>query len=55
MSRDARCDALKSRHAGLDIDGDEEACMSTIPTPRTALPLDEINPASFDFWLRDDV
>jgi methyl-branched lipid omega-hydroxylase len=29
--------------------------MSTIPTPTTALPLDEINPASFDFWLRDDV
>ena len=29
--------------------------MSTVPTPTTALPLDEINPASFDFWLRDDV
>ena len=29
--------------------------MSTIPTPTTALTLDEINPASFDFWLRDDV
>src|SRR5262249_45713051 len=29
--------------------------MSTVPTPTTALTLDEINPASFDFWLRDDV
>jgi len=29
--------------------------MSTVPTPTTALSLDEINPASFDFWLRDDV
>ena len=29
--------------------------MSTVPTPTTALMLDEINPASFDFWLRDDV
>ncbi len=29
--------------------------MSTVPTPPTALTLDEINPASFDFWLRDDV
>ena len=29
--------------------------MSTVPTPTTALPLDEINPASFDFWMRDDV
>jgi hypothetical protein len=28
--------------------------MSTVPTPTTALTLDEINPASFDFWLRDD-
>ena len=38
------------RYTGaLDIDGDEEACMSTVPTPTTVLPLDEINPASFDF------
>ncbi|MGH7326164.1 MAG: cytochrome P450 [Candidatus Rokuibacteriota bacterium] len=29
--------------------------MSTIPTPTTPLGLDEINLASFDFWLRDDV
>src|SRR5881296_590924 len=29
--------------------------MSTVPTPTTALTVDEINPASFDFWLRDDV
>src|SRR5499426_190373 len=29
--------------------------MSTVPTPTTALTLDEINPASFDFWMRDDV
>jgi cytochrome P450 len=29
--------------------------MSVIPTPTTTLGLDEINPASFDFWLRDDV
>jgi cytochrome P450 len=29
--------------------------MSTVPTPTTSLTLDEINPASFDFWLRDDV
>jgi len=29
--------------------------MSTVPTPTTTLTLDEINPASFDFWLRDDV
>ena len=29
--------------------------MSTVSTPTTALTLDEINPASFDFWLRDDV
>ena len=29
--------------------------MTTVPTPTTALGLDEINPASFDFWLRDDV
>jgi len=28
--------------------------MST-PTPTTSLALDEINPGSFDFWLRDDV
>jgi methyl-branched lipid omega-hydroxylase len=39
----------------LDIDGEEEAGMSTVPTPTTTLSLDEINPASFDFWLRDDV
>jgi hypothetical protein len=29
--------------------------MSTVPTPTTALTLDEINLASFDFWLRADV
>src|SRR5437899_1070987 len=29
--------------------------MSTVPTPTTTLTLDEINPASFDFWLRDDM
>jgi cytochrome P450 len=29
--------------------------MSVVPTPTTALALDEINPASFDFWTRDDV
>jgi methyl-branched lipid omega-hydroxylase len=29
--------------------------MSAVPTPTTALALDEINPGSFDFWLRDDV
>src|SRR3989454_9401120 len=29
--------------------------MSLVPTPTTRLALDEINPASFDFWLRDDV
>ncbi len=29
--------------------------MSTVPTPTTTLALDDINPASFDFWLRDDV
>src|SRR5262249_37578800 len=29
--------------------------MSTVSTPTTALTLDEINPASFDFWLREDV
>ena len=29
--------------------------MGTIATPTTTLALDEINPASFDFWLRDDV
>jgi cytochrome P450 len=29
--------------------------MSVIPTPTTTLGLDEINPGSFDFWLRDDV
>src|SRR5499433_2524814 len=39
----------------LDIDGEEESGMSTVPTPTTTLSLDEINPASFDFWLRDDV
>jgi cytochrome P450 len=26
-----------------------------VPTPTTSLSLDEINPGSFDFWLRDDV
>ena len=39
----------------LDIDGEEESAMSIVPTPTTTLSLDEINPASFDFWLRDDV
>ena len=39
----------------LDIDGEEESGMSTVPTPTTTLSLDEINPASFDFWLRDNV
>src|SRR2546425_8779529 len=39
----------------FNIDGDKEPRMSTVPTPTTALTLDEINPASFDFWLRDDV
>ncbi len=29
--------------------------MATVPTPTTTLTLDEINPGSFDFWLRDDV
>src|SRR5438445_353647 len=29
--------------------------MSLVPTPTTTLALDEINPASFDFWMRDDV
>jgi len=29
--------------------------MGTVPTPTTSLALDEINPGSFDFWLRDDV
>ena len=29
--------------------------MSDTPTPTTSLSLDEINPGSFDFWLRDDV
>jgi hypothetical protein len=29
--------------------------MNTVPTPTTALALHEINPAGFDFWLRDDV
>ncbi len=29
--------------------------MGLVPTPTTTLTLDEINPASFDFWLRDDV
>src|SRR5438105_1739117 len=29
--------------------------MRTVPIPTTALTLDEINPASFDFWLRDGV
>jgi methyl-branched lipid omega-hydroxylase len=29
--------------------------MSVVPTPSTTLALDEINPGSFDFWLRDDV
>jgi cytochrome P450 len=29
--------------------------MTIIPTPTTTLELDEINPGSFDFWMRDDV
>jgi cytochrome P450 len=29
--------------------------MSAVPTPTTTLALEEINLASFDFWLRDDV
>ena len=29
--------------------------MSIVPTPTTTLALDEINLASFDFWMRDDV
>jgi cytochrome P450 len=29
--------------------------MSDTPTPTSNLALDEINPGSFDFWLRDDV
>ncbi len=29
--------------------------MSIVPTPTTTLSLEEINPASFDFWMRDDV
>src|SRR5215468_9132897 len=29
--------------------------MSPVPTPTTSLALEEINPGSFDFWLRDDV
>ena len=29
--------------------------MNEVPAPITTLSLDEINPASFDFWLRDDV
>jgi len=29
--------------------------MGDVPTPTTTLTLDEINPGSFDFWLRDDV
>ena len=29
--------------------------MSDVPVPTTTLGLDEINPGSFDFWLRDDV
>jgi cytochrome P450 len=33
----------------------KEAAMSTVPTPTTTLTLDEINLASMDFWLRDDV
>jgi cytochrome P450 len=37
------------------MEGDKESGMSAVPTPATTLTLDEINPASFDFWLRDDV
>jgi methyl-branched lipid omega-hydroxylase len=29
--------------------------MAPVPTPQTTLTLDEVNPGSFDFWLRDDV
>src|SRR5215475_13060142 len=39
----------------LDIDDDKEPRMSIVPIPTTALTLDEINLASFDFWLRDDM
>src|SRR5215510_10091660 len=42
----SRCETLSAR---------KEAAMSTVPTPTTTLPLDEINLASMDFWLRDDV
>src|SRR5215475_3727888 len=47
--------AYRRYDSTLDIDDDKKPRMSTVPTPRTALALDEINPASFDFWLRDDV
>src|SRR4030095_14441726 len=42
---------------GVDstFDSDKGAPMSPVPTPKTCLALDESNPASFDFWLRDDV
>src|SRR5712692_2653275 len=33
----------------------EAQAMSDVPVPTTTLTLDEINPASFDFWLRDDI
>src|SRR5712692_5768535 len=33
----------------------KETAMSVVPTPTTTLSLDEINLASFDFWMRDDV
>src|SRR5919201_300279 len=33
----------------------QEEDMSAVPTPTTTLALEEINLASFDFWLRDDV
>src|SRR5215475_10926563 len=42
----SRCETLTAR---------KEAAMSTVPTPTTRLALDEINLASMDFWLRDDV
>jgi cytochrome P450 len=29
--------------------------MTAVPAPTTTLPVDEINLASFDFWLRDDI
>src|SRR2546422_6459523 len=39
----------------FNIDGDKEPRMSTLPPPAPGLTMAEINPASFDFWIRDDV